>query len=334
MLLIQYLDRGRLPCVGLLSEDGEQCRPVLGAASCYDLAWAAIAAGRDLAAELSTRRLGEPVAFAELAQARSLLPPLTHADAAHCHVTGTGLTHLGSAATRDQMHQAQAEADGKAPTDSMKMFQWGVAGGKHSPGRPGTQPEWFYKGDGGIVVAPGQPLPSPDFALDHGEEPELVGLYLIGPDRRPYRLGFAVGNEFSDHVTERQNYLYLAHSKLRPCAIGPALRVGPLPADLTGESRIERGGKVLWQRTFLTGEANMCHSIANLEYHHFKYAQFLRPGDVHLHFFGTATLSFADGVHVESGDTFELRLPGFGPALRNTVALAPTHFSIEAVVSL
>ncbi|MBV8647303.1 AraD1 family protein [Paludibacterium sp.] len=336
MLLIQYLDPQQRSCVGLLAEDGESCRPILGVASSYDLAWAAIAAGHDLATQVASRHQGEPVSYAALERAGALLPPLTHADVAHCHVTGTGLTHLGSAATRDQMHQAQAQAEagGKAVTDSMKMFQWGMAGGRHRPGQPGTQPEWFYKGDGSIVTAPGQALPSPDFALDHGEEPELVGLYLIGPDHRPYRLGFAVGNEFSDHVTERKNYLYLAHSKLRPCAMGPALRVGALPADLTGESRIERRGEVLWQRPFLTGEANMCHSIANLEYHHFKYAQFLQPGDVHLHFFGTATLSFADGVCVEAGDTFVLSLPGFGPALRNPVASRPSSFAIEGVVSL
>src|SRR3712207_8445305 len=55
-------------------------------------------------------------------------------------------------------------------------------------------------------------------------------------------------------------------------------------------------GKTIWQKPFLTGESNMSHSIANLEYHHFKYEMFRRPGDVHIHFFGTATLSVADGI--------------------------------------
>ena len=52
----------------------------------------------------------------------------------------------------------------------------------------------------------------------------------------------------------------------------------------------------------LTGEGNMAHSLANLEHHHFKYRNFRRPGDVHVHFFGTATLSFADKIVVEPGD--------------------------------
>ena len=152
----------------------------------------------------------------------------------------------------------------------------------------------------------------PAFALDGGEEPELVGLYVIGPGGTPYRLGFALGNEFSDHVTERSNYLYLAHSKLRHCSLGPELRTGALPRDLRGTSRILRDGAVLWQKPFLTGEANMCHSLENLEFHHFKYATHRCPGDVHLHFFGTATLSFADEVRTRPGDIFEIDLRQWG----------------------
>ena len=40
----------------------------------------------------------------------------------------------------------------------------------------------------------------------------------------------------------------------------------------------------------------MSHTLANLEYHHFKYDGFRRPGDLHIHYFGTATLSIADNV--------------------------------------
>src|SRR5690606_35462950 len=160
--------------------------------------------------------------YAALQAEGRVLAPLHHPDPAHCLVTGTGLTHLGSATARDAMHQnLQQQAEAGTLTDSMRMFQWGLDGGIPEPGRVGAQPEWFYKGDGQVLVAPGAPLPSPDFALDGGEEPELVGLYVIDPDGTPHRLGFALGNEFSNHVTERQNYLYLAHSKLRPCALGP-----------------------------------------------------------------------------------------------------------------
>jgi hypothetical protein len=84
-------------------------------------------------------------------------------------------------------------------------------------------------------------------------------------------------------------------------------------------SRIWRGGKLLWEKPFLTGEANMSHSIANLERHHFKYRLFRRPGDVHVHFFGTATLSFSDGIRTEPGDMFEISAAGFSVPLRNQI---------------
>ncbi|MCY1423942.1 hypothetical protein D9M71_396700 [compost metagenome] len=262
-----------------------------------------------------------------------MLPPLDHEDPAHCLVSGTGLTHLGSASTRDKMHQQKAQ-DEAAMTDTMRMFKWGVEGGKPGAGKVGAQPEWFYKGDGGIVVRPGADFPLPAFAEDAGEEPELVGLYVVGEDGKPYRLGYALGNEFSDHVLERRSYLYLAHSKLRFCAYGPELRVGELPAHLAGTSRIRREGEVIWEKEFLSGEDNMCHSLENLEYHHFKYAQFLRPGDVHVHYFGTATLSFADGIQARPGDCFEIEMAEFGAPLINGIAPEQEHLAAGAVRSL
>ncbi|UYB51108.1 GguC family protein [Xanthomonas sp. AM6] len=335
MRLIQLLDESGIPSVGVVEADGTQVRLLREVGSTYALANAALAAGTGLD-DYATHQLGDVVLdYAELLADNRVLSPLTHPDPAHCRVTGTGLTHLGSAATRDAMHQnLQQQASQGTLTDSMKIFQLGVEGGIPRDGQPGAQPEWFYKGDGGILVAPGAPLPSPDFALDGGEEPELVGLYVIGADGVPYRLGFALGNEFSDHVTERQNYLYLAHSKLRACAVGPELRTGDLPRDLRGSSRIRRGEAVIWEKPFVTGEANMCHSLANLEYHHFKYAAHRVPGDVHLHFFGTATLSFADGVQAEPGDRFEIELPELGAALVNPLQRVSAGFALGGVRAL
>lgn len=160
----------------------------------------------------------------------------------------------------------------------------------------------------------------PAFAQDGGEEPELAGIYLIGPDGTPHRLGLCLANEFSDHVTERHNYLWLAHSKLRPAALGAELLLGEVPDHIEGTSKIVRGGETLWEKPFLSGEANMSHSLANLEHHHFKYALFRRPGDVHVHFFGTATLSFADGVRTQEGDVFEIAAAPFTLPLANPLA--------------
>lgn len=301
-----------------LTEAG--ARRVPGHASTYDLAMAAIRAGRSLAAEVAAAGEGARLDIdAALAEGR-VLAPIDHPDPAHMLITGTGLSHLGSAEGRDKMHKDLA--DPSKLSDSMKMFRMGLDGGKSAPGARGVQPEWFYKGDGSIVAGPNAPLDSPDFALDGGEEPEIVGLYVIGPDGSPYRVGFVLGNEFSDHVTERQNYLYLAHSKLRACALGGDILTGDLPGDVRGVSRIHRGGSVAWEKPFLSGEENMSHSIANLEAHHFKYPLFRRPGDVHAHFFGTATLSFSDGFRTEPGDVFEIEAAPFRLPLRNTLAVA------------
>ncbi len=286
-----------------------------------DLAKAAIAKRAPIASLVKAApSRGEVDPAALLAKGR-VLPPVDHPDPAHLLVTGTGLTHLGSAATRDSMH-AKATADDEASlTDSMKMFRMGLEGGKPAKGEAGVQPEWFYKGDGSFVAAPGKPLTSPAFAEDGGEEPEVAGIYLVGRDGQPWRIGFALLNEFSDHVMERRNYLFLAHSKLRPCSFGPELLLGALPDDIHGLSHIRRGDTVIFEQPFLTGEANMSHSIANLEAHHFKYPYFRRPGDIHVHCFGTATLSFAAGIRTQAGDMFEISAPGFGLPLANPLAV-------------
>jgi hypothetical protein len=298
--------------------DGADARVVQGVDSTYALAAEAIAAGLTLVDAIRARGLGPAVDLAAALADGRVLAPIEHPDRAHLHLTGTGLTHLGSAATRDAMHMAKDED----LSDSMRMFKMGLEGGKPAH-PPGVQPEWFYKGDGALAVAPGAPLVSPSFALDGGEETEIAGIYVIGPDGTPHRLGFALANEFSDHVTERQNYLFLAHSKLRPASFGPEIRLGDLPEHVEGTSRIARGGAVIWEKPFVSGEANMSHTIANLEHHHFKYPIFRQPGDVHVHMFGAATLSFADGVKTEAGDIFEIESAAFGLPLRNPLQVAP-----------
>lgn len=328
MRLVQFTTSAGGRAVGRIAGDNAPLERLANIETSYVLVQQAIAAGkslRDAAAEC-------PVAGTEdydaiVAEGR-LLCPIDHPDPAHLLVTGTGLTHLGSAATRDSMHQKVSDADVETLTDSMKMFRMGLEGGRPAPGEFGVQPEWFYKGDGGFLSPPEQPLIQPAFADDGGEEPEVVGIYVIGPDGTPWRVGYALANEFSDHVMERQNYLWLAHSKLRTLSFGPELLLGALPETVEGMSRIRRNGEVIWEKPFLSGEANMSHTLANLEAHHFKYPGFRRPGDIHVHSFGTATLSFADKIKPEAGDVFEIEASPFGRALRNPLVIAPDE-SVE-----
>jgi hypothetical protein len=309
--LVQFEENGARGVAALYEASA---RRVMGAATTLELAQRALSSGRTLS-DLAGELVGDAIDLSSV----KLLPPIDHPDPAHLLVSGTGLTHLGSAEGRDKMHRKLAESE--ELTDSMKMFLMGVEGGKPESG-PGVQPEWFYKGNGTILVASGEPLAMPDFALDGGEEPEIAGIYLIAADGSPVRLGFALGNEFSDHVTERHNYLWLAHSKLRPAALGAELLLGDLPDDVRGTSRIVRDGKAIWEKPFLSGEANMSHTIANLEHHHFKNGCFCSPGDVHVHFFGTATLSCADSVQTQVGDIFEIEAEPFRLPLRNALAKA------------
>ncbi|MEO7656648.1 MAG: AraD1 family protein [Sphingomicrobium sp.] len=306
--LVQYRLDGIRYLAGL--DAAGNARRIEGAVSTLELAQQAITASRSLS-QLATERAKETVDLAQV----SLLLPIDSADPAQILVSGTGLTHLGSAEGRDEMHKAAAR--GESLTDTMRMFLMGVEGGKPAPGQVGVQPEWFYKGDGSILVPTGEPLTMPDFAEDGGEEPEIAGIYLIDERGVPHRLGFVLGNEFSDHVVEKQNYLWLAHSKLRQAALGSQLLLGELPAEVRGMSRILRGDEVLWEKPFLSGETNMSHSIANLEHHHFKNELFRRPGGLHVHFFGTATLSFSDRVSTQPGDIFEIEADSFHLPLRN-----------------
>jgi hypothetical protein len=207
------------------------------------------------------------------------------------------------------------------PTDSMKMYQIGLEGGRPRPNTIGALPEWFYKGMGTIFRAMNEPLTVPAHADDGGEEAEIAGVYLISDDGTPLRLGLAQGNEFSDHVLEAKNYLYLAQSKLRDCALGPELVIEPDFEDVRGAATIERGGQVVWQAPQASGEKAMCHSLANLEHHHFKHAEHRRPGDVHVHFFGADMFSFKDRLKLEDGDVMTVAFEGFGRPLRNPIRI-------------
>jgi hypothetical protein len=303
MNLIQFFDANGERAVGAV--EGGVARVVNGATSVYALAQDALSRQQGISALVAGLGLGATLDRAAILAEGRMLAPVDHPDPAHLYVTGTGLTHLGSASTRDAMHTANSGAAETGLTDTMKMFRMGLEGGKPTDGSKGVQPEWFYKGNGYSVVNP--------------------GIYLIDHNGQPRRLGFALANEFSDHVTERINYLYLAHSKLRACAFGPELRLGDLPAHIEGTSRIWRDGQVLWEKPFLSGEDNMSHTIANLEYHHFKYDLFRHPGDLHVHMFGTATLSFADGIKTQADDIFEIEEAQFGSALRNPVRNETEH---------
>jgi hypothetical protein len=248
-----------------------------------------------------------------------------------CLLSGTGLTHKASAENRQKMHEGQEKNE---LTDSMKMYLMGEQGGKPSSNTIGAQPEWFYKGNGLSLRSHGEPLTVPSFADDGGEEPEIAGVYMISAKGEPYRLGFAQANEFSDHIMERKNYLYLAPSKLRECSIGPELVLEQSFDSIPGEVSIIRNGEVHWKKNIVTGEDAMSHSLTNLEYHHFKYPQHRIPGQLHVHFFGASAFSFGEKIQLATGDQMKISFQNMGRPLINPLQMdapAPDMTTVRVI---
>ncbi len=261
-----------------------------------------------------------------------LLPSFDNPDTvSNCIVSGTGLTHHSSAMNRQVMHQSD---EGNTLTDSMKVYQWGVEGGKPVEGEVGIQPEWFYKGTGAILKAHGEALKVPDFGNDGGEEPEIAGIYIVDRKGQPVRIGFTTGNEFSDHVMEKKNYLYLAPSKLRNCSIGPELVLADDFSDLNGVVTVSRNEEILWSADIKTGETNMAHTLANLEYHHFKYPDHRQPLQGHVHFYGTGAFSFGVGIKLQTGDEMKVHWEGMGRMLVNAIEIAENKEEFVQVKSI
>ena len=326
------LQRGTERRVALVEEP--RLRLVRDFNSVFALATAAITADQSLTTFVRSHLSDETLDYDAIYGGASpwrLLSPIDHPlDPARCLVSGTGLTHLGSAKNRAAMH----EKSDAALTDSMRMFRSGLDGGRPALGKIGSAPEWFYKGSATILRAPGEPLDTPSYALDGGEEAEIAGVYLIDSTGRPCRIGMTTANEFSDHKFEKINYLNLAGSKIRTCSIGPELVVDPDFNSVPGTVTLERAGKTVWSKAIATGEAEMCHSLANMEHHHFKFETHRRPGDLHVHYYGACALSFGDGVELADGDVMSVGFTGFGRALRNPLRVAPAQSAPVAIRSL
>lgn len=289
--------------------------------SVYELAHQAVETGVTIAQLIKDNFTGSTLYYSEVYDGRSewsLLPAFDVPDnPSLCMVAGTGLTHKNSALSRQAMHQSDEK-----PSDSIIMYQWGVEGGFPPKGEIGVQAEWFFKGCGTVLKGHGEALHVPPYGNDGGEEPEVAGVYIISKNGTPCRIGFTTGNEFSDHVMEKKNYLYLAPSKLRECAIGPELVVSDEFSGFTGRVSVARGSQVLFESPINSGQNNMAHSLANLEYHHFKYEGHRIPMQGHVHYFGADAFSYSTKLLLQEGDVMTVQWDQLGRALKNPIAIA------------
>jgi hypothetical protein len=122
--------------IQVVAREGTEAFFVKGVNSLYEMAKDCARSGQSLVDRIGAQGFGEAVDLPRAYAENRILSPITHPDAAHLHLTGTGLTHLGSAATRDTMHSKKNAT--QQMTDSMKMFQMGVEGGKPNPGKIGV----------------------------------------------------------------------------------------------------------------------------------------------------------------------------------------------------
>ncbi|MEJ7739344.1 MAG: AraD1 family protein [Chitinophagaceae bacterium] len=302
--------------------------------SIYHLALESIHTNKKLTDTIRLHLTQESIDYSSVYNGQSewkLLPSFDHPEGPmNCVVSGTGLTHKNSALNRQMMHQSSTEK----PTDSMQMYQWGVEAGSPQKGNIGIQPEWFHKGNGSMLKAHGEPLEVPPFANDGGEEPEVAGVYVVNELGEPWRIGFTTSNEFSDHIMEKKNYLYLAPSKLRNCSIGPELVIDENFLELKGTVQIVRGQELIWSAAIQTGQKHMAHSLDNLEYHHFKYPCHRIPFQAHVHFFGADAFSFGSKITLNDADIMEVTWEGMGRALQNPIRISVNEERLVPIKSL
>src|SRR5688572_3875328 len=84
--------------------DGDTLTLIKGVATTVELAGRAIAEKKSIAAVIEALGTDGSEPYDDVIASGRLLPPADHPEVARCHVTGTGLTHLGSAEGRAEMH--------------------------------------------------------------------------------------------------------------------------------------------------------------------------------------------------------------------------------------
>ena len=107
MRLIQYRDTNNEIQAAVI-ENG-QLHALSEPLNIYQLASKAIAEKETLAALVQSLK-GDQLDYETLINQNDIRSPIHHKDAAHLLVSGTGLTHLGSADTRNAMHSKSSGA--------------------------------------------------------------------------------------------------------------------------------------------------------------------------------------------------------------------------------
>lgn len=156
-------------------------------------------------------------------------------------------------------------------------------------------PPWRYIASSASLRGHGDSLPA-------GGSPDVAAVYLIAPDGRPRRIGVAQGH------------------RGRVSALGPELILDPALPRLHGTVRIRAGNSAARSSGSheLSAEVPLLLALASVEPDHFETADFRRPGDVHVHFFGQRLLNLTP-VAASEGDEVEIEFESLGAPLRNAI---------------
>jgi hypothetical protein len=246
----------------------------------YELVLAALEAGDSLSKTATSFQSTRTVDLDAAEREGRLLPPLEHPVPTRCWVTGSE----GAAGTR---------ADDAAAAS------------------------WFFRGSGSTLIAAGQPLPVPAFAPAGLPAAQLAGLYVIADDGVPCQVGWCLAHPVIDRALAGGGGA--GHARLRATAVGPEVLLGELPGALPATARILRGSKLLSEQSFDLGPATMARGFADLARDHFRYGMHRRPGDVHVHCFGSGAVA-TTAEAATPDQVFELACPALGRPLRNRLA--------------
>lgn len=168
------------------------------------------------------------------------------------------------------------------------------------PSEPGrcvvsaSGPPWRYIGSGASLRGHGD-------AVDGEVTAEIAAAYVVGPNGDPRRVGVApaIGGRYP--------------------ALGPELTLDAELPRIEGTMRVLRGGLEINQLAFSGGEAPLMLALASIEPDHFESADYRRPGDAHVHFFGERLLSAPLRLAIEPGDEARVEIQGLGRPLQNMV---------------
>ncbi|MFK3794117.1 fumarylacetoacetate hydrolase [Pseudomonas piscis] len=180
-----------------------------------------------------------------------------------------------------------------------------------------THQGWFYKGNGSLLKTDGEPLAVPYHALSIASQPGVVCVYLVDHFGQLRFVGFSLGHDIRDPLLSRQDASSCAQSRLRHCAITPALILGELQGSLSLNVRVERQGAQLSYLSYRLDQqawgAIRKYSQAFLEQHE----QFLQPGMVH-YVFHSASRRESE-LQLQHGDWLDLDCPELELGLSNQV---------------